>query len=151
MKNLLVFALIAALCVGVSYAEPAKAEAKAVVKAEVKAGVKVDDKARKDFDTALLEAIRLLEAKEYLAMAKNFMPPSELKGIIGQGTIEDFVADWSKGGAERMLVCLKAVKDVAPRKMSDNKIVYPMPEGVDKDVKVIWLVKEGEYWYVTAR
>lgn len=132
MKNVLVVMLVIACLFGVAIAEEAK---------------KADP--RSTPETALTEAVRLLEAKDYVNMIKNFFPPEDLKQVLAQGsTMEQFALDFGKNGAPRMLNVLKGIKDVKPEVISDAKVLFKVPDGVDKEIRAVQFIKIEGLWYI---
>lgn len=101
---------------------------------------------REKLDTAIAEAIRLLEAKDYETLLKNFVPPDELKRITERKSFDEFVKEFSKGKAATLLEVLKWAKDKKPTLDKDGRRADfgPYKEG-SKSFK---MYKIGDYWYI---
>lgn len=103
---------------------------------------------REKLETAVPEAIRLLEKKEYIELLKKFVSPDELKEITKQTKIEDFAKEFGKDKAEQLLKALKATKDVKPKLDDDMKIaVFEFKEEVDGRDSIKFK-KVDKYWYI---
>lgn len=103
---------------------------------------------REKLETAIPEAIELLEKKKYAEMLKQFVPPEELKKITKDKKLEDFAAKFGSGHADKLLKALKQLQDVKPEFSDDKKVAeYKLKEAVGaKDT--IKFVKIEKYWYI---
>lgn len=103
---------------------------------------------REKVDTAIAEAVRLIEAKEYVKLLKDFVPPDELKRITEATDINEFAKKFADGKAPRLLKALKATKGIEPT-MSDDKsrATIKFRETVDGKDKIEFL-KVGKHWYI---
>jgi hypothetical protein len=103
---------------------------------------------REDLKTAIPEGIRMLEAKEYVAFLKAFVPPELLKKIVGDGKIEEFAEKFGKGKSATLLKVLSQVKDAEPEYNEDKtKALYKLKEVVDGKSKIEFS-KQEKYWYI---
>jgi hypothetical protein len=109
-----------------------------------------DDKPdpREKVDTAIAEAVRLIEAKEYATLLKKFVPPDELKKITEIVNLDEFAKKFGDGKAPRLLKALKATKGIEPT-MSDNgsKATIKFKESIDGKDKIEF-IKVGKHWYI---
>ncbi len=114
------------------------------------AGLGADPKPdpREKLETAVPEAIRLLEEKEYVNFLKKFVPPADLKEITKQKTIDEFAKTFEAEKAENLMNVLTAIKDEKPKLNADKKeAVFDLKEEID-DKKSITFKKVGKYWYI---
>jgi len=107
------------------------------------------DAVREKLDTAIVEGIRLLEAKEYATFLKNFADPEQLKKVTESGKIDEFAQKFGEGKAKQLILVLKAIKGAAPKMSEDGKTATfdISVEGVNK--KTIGFTKVGKYWYIS--
>ena len=116
----------------------------------VSAEDKKDDKPdpREKLETAIPEAIRLLEKKEHVELLKKFVSPEELKNITKSQTIEELAEGFGGKKAEEVLQALKQLKDVKPKLSDDDKkAVYTLKEAVGSK-ETITFIKVEKYWYI---
>jgi hypothetical protein len=112
--------------------------------------VQADDKPdpREKVDTAIAEAIRLLEAKDYAGLLKNFVPPDDLKMMTATVTIDEAGKRFGEGKAPRLLKALKEAKTVKPTMDgSGNKATFTFKESIDGKKDIVF-AKIGKYWYI---
>ncbi len=105
--------------------------------------------AQEKLETAIPEAIRLLEAKEYATFLKTFVLPDDLKKITEAIPFDKLVKDFSMEKADVLLNILKGIKDARPTLADDGKkATYPLKKGTaPKDA--IHFVKAGKLWYIS--
>ncbi|QDT53476.1 hypothetical protein Pan44_14930 [Caulifigura coniformis] len=103
---------------------------------------------RESVETAVPEAIRLLEAKEYKEFLKAFVPPETFEKITQRKTIDEFSEDFGKSKSGDLLKVLRAIKDQSPTyNDSRTKATYQFElEGISK--KSISFGKIGNVWYI---
>ena len=102
---------------------------------------------RESFETAIPEAIRLLEAKEVLTLIKQFVHPDDLKTLQDQGkTPEQLAERFTEKKAERLLTVLKEIKDKKPELNEDGS--QAMFKVDDKPGGRILFHKSGKLWYI---
>jgi hypothetical protein len=109
-----------------------------------------DDKPdpREKVDTAIAEAVRLIEAKEYVKLLKGFVPPDELKKITEIVTLDEFAKKFGDGKAPRLLKALKATKGIEPTMSDDgSKATIKFKEPIDGKDKIEF-IKIGKHWYI---
>jgi len=100
-------------------------------------------------ETAVAEAIRLLEAKEYVAFIRAFVPPDELKRGAEQASVEQFAEAFGRTRGERLLSVLKSIKDATPALDADGKTAtYKLKEPVIGTRDTLVFIKIGEFWYL---
>lgn len=106
---------------------------------------------RADIKTAIPEAIRLLEAKDYANFIKSFMPPSQLSQMpIPVDQLAAMMSADPSAAAQfqTMIDVLKRIQTLTPTMdASGNKATYTLdpPAGNEKQVS---LVKENGLWYL---
>jgi len=103
---------------------------------------------RENVETAVPEAIRLLEAKEYKDFLKAFVPRANFEKITQRKTIDEFAEDFGKSKSGDLLKVLQAIKDRTPTyNDTRTKATYQFElEGIAK--KSISFGKTGNYWYI---
>jgi hypothetical protein len=117
-----------------------------VVISPATADTKVDP--REKLDTAVPEAIRLLEAKDYSTFLKNFIPPDELKKVTEKATLDEFANKFGENKATRLLQVLKSIRDAKPTlDPSEKKATYELKEPIDRKKTLTW-VKVDKHWYI---
>ena len=110
------------------------------------ADTKVDP--REKLDTAVPEAIRLLEAKDYSTFLKNFIPPDDLKKVTEKATLDEFAKQFGENKGPRLLQVLKSIRDAKPTlDSSGKKATYELKEPIDRKKTITW-VKVEKYWYI---
>ncbi|HMP01898.1 MAG TPA: hypothetical protein PKD86_10740 [Gemmatales bacterium] len=112
--------------------------------------VTADDKPhpREKLDTAILEGIRLLEAKEYAAFLKAFVLPEELKQITESVSMEVFAQQFGERKAPRLLEVLKEVKGAKPAMDPQGaEATYELKEEIAGKKKITF-IKSGKLWYI---
>jgi hypothetical protein len=102
---------------------------------------------RENLETAIPEAIRLLEAKDYLALIKHFVHPDDLKKLEEQGKSPEKLAEqFGEKKAERLHAVLKEIKDKKPELNDDgSQAVFKVD---DKPGGVIRFHKSGKLWCI---
>jgi hypothetical protein len=116
--------------------------------ASLTAGSKADEAAdpRAKLDTAIPEAIRLLEAKEYKTMLKEFGAPDALKKILGEVSLDQFAERFAAGKADDLLKALKSIKGKKPEMSDDgNKATFTL---ADRNAQPVILEKIDKCWYI---
>jgi hypothetical protein len=103
---------------------------------------------REKLETAIPEAIRLLEAREYRTFIEQFAVPDELKQVLGQGTIEELTRSFAKENAQLALRVMKQIVGARPTLEADGtRATFELKEAVEGK-KSITFVKIGKYWYL---
>lgn len=109
-----------------------------------------DDKMawREKLETAIPEAIRMLEAKEYAIFLKAFVEPKQLKKMAEQGPMEDAVKKFANSNAKQLLRVLKWIKDTTPKMNKEGTSArYEFNlDGVSRTD--ITFNKIDKYWYI---
>lgn len=103
---------------------------------------------REKLETAIPEAIRLLEAKDYAKLLKDFVKPEDFKRITASTPLEDFARKFGEGKAPRLLEALKAAKELKPE-LADagRKATYSFKEPIGGK-STITFVQVDKYWYI---
>ena len=107
--------------------------------------------ARTDIKTAVPEAIRLLETKDYANFVKQFMPPSQLSQmpIPVDQLVAMMTADPGAAAQfQTMIDTLKRIQGLAPTMSADgNKATFTLDPPIANE-KQVSLVKENGLWYL---
>jgi hypothetical protein len=105
-------------------------------------------KVREQLPTAIGEAIRLLEAKDYEGFLKEFMRPDDLKKMTERVGLAKFATQIKGEKADILLRVFKSIKDLQPTFESDGKVAsFPVTvAGAPRNV--IKFTKIGKYWYL---
>ena len=104
-------------------------------------------------ETAIPEGIRLLEAKDYQAFLKSFVPPDLLKKITEEVcSLDKFAEKFGSDKADGLMKVLKSIKDAKPKLENDGKEeTYEIDEKLQEHAsgkKDITFVKIGDSWYI---
>jgi hypothetical protein len=105
---------------------------------------------REDTGTAVAEAIRLLEAKDFKKFIQNFMPPEKLKQITdGKPEMLDQMAKATTSeGIAPVLSALKEIKDAKPELDAEGKHAkFALKEEIAGH-KSMTFVKVDKFWYL---
>ena len=103
---------------------------------------------RENLETAIPEAIRLLEAKEYVTFLTNFVNPDDFKRFTEGTTVEAFAKHFAEGNADVLLKALQSIKEAKPTMENDGKrAVYDLKEKINGRDKLAF-VKVEKYWYI---
>ena len=103
---------------------------------------------RESLETAIPEAIRLLEAKDYRSLLKAFVAPEDLKKFSERGGFEDFVTKFSSRKAPSLLATLNSIKGIKPTlKDEDRTAVFEFKEPIQGKTSITF-VKIDKYWYL---
>ena len=105
---------------------------------------------REKLETAVPEAIRLLEKKEYKTFLKQFVSPKALERMLKDEelTLEELAAKFAVKKTDPLLDVLKAIEKVKPTLQDDGKTAkfyLPKPGIVNMSIK---FYKVGKYWYI---
>jgi hypothetical protein len=105
---------------------------------------------RREPGTAIKEAIRLLEARDYAVVVKTFIRPSELEEMLTKhGTIEEVAKEFVKDDRPaKMLDVLKAASTMTPTMNADGtraNYTFEKPVG---GAKRLSMAKIGDYWFL---
>jgi hypothetical protein len=103
---------------------------------------------REKLETAIPEAIRLLESKEYEKFLRTFVTPEEFAKITKQVSLEEFVKRFSEGKAPELLRVLKAVSGTKPSLDPSGTVATfkHQLKGTARDS--IRFVKVEKFWYI---
>ena len=102
---------------------------------------------RENLDTAIAEAVRLLEAKEHAAFLKTFIEPSMLASR--RDTFEEFAASFAGERADRLLAMLKHARTMKPAMNAEGTIATYQPDpNAGVGTRSLRWEKTGKYWYI---
>jgi hypothetical protein len=104
---------------------------------------------RSNPNTAIGEAIRLLEQKDYLAWYKNITPPERLEHLTDE--VINSIAQAYGQNADDLLKVLKAIKNVKPETTGQNKIIYKVPQNLEDITNAVELNKINGLWYINFK
>ena len=99
-------------------------------------------------DSAIKEAIRLLEAKKYAEFIRTFARPSELEELLARQSLEAVSADFEKRKAADVLAMLRAAATMKPALNEDRtraEYAFEKPVGGERRLQ---LEKIGQFWYL---
>lgn len=105
---------------------------------------------KRQVQTAIEDAIRLLEGKQYLEFVKTFMRPNEVERLVAKfGTVENVAAEFGKNErAGTLLKALQAAAKLAPVFNETNtsaRYTFETPIGGERR---LLLQKIGDRWYI---
>ena len=102
---------------------------------------------RENLDTAIAEAVRLLEAKDHAAFLKSFIEPSMLASR--RDTFEEFSASFAGERADRLLAMLKHTRTLKPTMNAEGTIATYQPDpNAGVGTRSLRWQKTGRYWYI---
>ena len=109
----------------------------------------VPDEIRQSLDKLLPEAIRLIEAKEFVALLEAVVPPEDFRKITAEKPLPEFAARFGEEKAARLLAVLKAAKNQKPKISEDgNTAIYTLPEGADASKGTLVFMRIENRWYI---
>lgn len=108
------------------------------------------DNPRQQLDSAIAEAIRILETGDHIQFVKTFLYPADLQSMLQDGSMDELVADFSDQFAERLLETLKTVRTQHPviSGTENEAIATFMLEPPVGGNAIIEFAKVGGYWYI---
>ena len=114
------------------------------------APIRAEDKSdpRENLDTAIPEAIRLLEKKDYEGLLKAFVAPVDFERITAKKPLPEFAKAFGEEKADKLLAVLNAVKGTAPTLSEDKALAtFEFKEKINgkSDIK---FQKIDKYWYI---
>jgi hypothetical protein len=105
---------------------------------------------RLTLDTAIPEAIRLLEARQHAAFLRRFVPPDTLKELSAAESFDGFVQAFGDDGkATAMLAALKRIKGTRPVLDGDGRrATFTFQPAIEGRTSLTF-VRLGEVWYIS--
>lgn len=101
-------------------------------------------------EALVVEGIRLLEGKDYVAFFKAFVPPDDLKRVTEGSSIEEFAKRFGPDRGPIMLSLLKSASATKPTIEADGKTaVFTLKEPVMGKGSLTF-IKVGEFWYLQS-
>jgi hypothetical protein len=100
---------------------------------------------RSNPDTAIGEAIRLLEQRDYLAWYIDITPPKGLENLTDE--LINTIAQAYGADADDFLRVLNAIKNVKPETTGQNKLIYKVPQSLEDIVNAVEMNKTNGLWY----
>ena len=98
-------------------------------------------------ETAVKEAVRLLDAGKYAEFLKTFARPSEVEELTAKRTMEEVAAEFGQKRAPDLLAALRAAGTMKPALSAEGtraEYAFEKPFGRERRVS---MVKIGEFWY----
>lgn len=130
---------------------PVPAEAKPAINTAAPAAPATGPDPRLDVKTALPEAIKELEAKDYASFFKNFIPPSQVAQLpMPPEQMAAMISSVPQAADQfnQMLSALKAIQAVTPTiDPSGNKATFALNPPLG-NLKEVSFVKENGMWYL---
>ncbi len=103
---------------------------------------------RESLDTAIPEAIRLLEKKDYEGLLKAFVAPEDFERITANKPLPDFAKEFGEEKADKLLVVLKAVIGTPPTLSEDKALAtFEFKEKINGKSSIKFQ-KIDKYWYI---
>jgi hypothetical protein len=105
---------------------------------------------QESLDTAIPDAIKLLEGKQYIEFVKRYGPPREAKfvsslNLDGQA---EFIAQFGKGKGPKLLTALRDIKGTKPTLSDDGKkATFKLKTKVGDKESMTWN-KDGKNWRI---
>lgn len=103
---------------------------------------------REKVPTAIAEAIRMLEAKEYEDFLKEFVSPKDLKTITEKIPVSTLATQFKGAKADTLLRTLKSIKDRQPTLEEGGSIAAFPVTVAGAPRSSIKFIKVGKYWYI---
>jgi hypothetical protein len=102
---------------------------------------------RENLDSAIAEAIRLLEAREHATFLRTFIEPEMLASR--RDSFEAFAASFAGERADRLLAMLKHVRTLKPAMSAAGTIATYQPDpNAGVGARSLRWEKTGRYWYI---
>jgi hypothetical protein len=102
---------------------------------------------RENVETAVGEAIHLLESKDYKTFLLQFAPPDQVKARGGSPEALDAWVGYFSNQADGVLAAFKYARTQTPT-YDDAKTTATYPLKGDSGPKSLTMVKIGRYWYL---
>ncbi|GIW92819.1 MAG: hypothetical protein KatS3mg110_0860 [Pirellulaceae bacterium] len=101
-------------------------------------------------DTAISEAIRLLEKKDHVTLLKNFVAPDDLQKIVQNVPIEELAERFGKNHAEHLLKVLKSIQGKKPELDQEKKTAtFRIDESLRLPMRdTLVFVQVNGLWYI---
>ena len=98
-------------------------------------------------ESAVKEAIRLLEASKYADFLKTFARPSEVEELVAKRPMDEVAAEFGEKRAPDLLAALRAASTMKPTLSTEGtRADYTFDEAVRPERRIS-MVKIGEFWY----
>lgn len=104
--------------------------------------------ARSKPETAVREAIQLLEAKKYGEFLRKYVEPSDLAKIEASVDFETFATKFGMDKAADLLKVLKSIEKAKPTYKEDGKIASYKIDGNVFPKETLDFQKVGKLWYI---
>lgn len=102
---------------------------------------------RREPATAIVEAIRLLERKDYVTYFKTFVRPSEAEELLAKKNIEVLVAEFAEKRAADILTALReAARMTLTLNAEGTRATYRLEKPIGRESRVS-LEKIGDFWF----
>ena len=102
---------------------------------------------RERLETAIEEAIRLLDKKDYTTFLSMFVPPEAL--ARRRDTLEEFAAAFAGEKADRLLAALKQIRTATPAMSPEGtQATYQISPRPERGPDSLRWNKIGKFWYI---
>ena len=108
-------------------------------------------RARQTPETAVAEAVRLLEAKQYETFLTEFLPPEQLKSRAGTPEALKALAQDFSSRVDRILPLLKSASTQKPTYDEAKTTATFQGIGASEGLPPLRLIKIGEYWFIANK
>lgn len=102
---------------------------------------------RENLDTAIADAIRLLEKKEYKEMLKRYVDPKDLEKVTANTPLDEFAEQFGSRKAEQLLLVLKSIQGTKPMLDKDGTEATFQPK-MEVSKRSIKFGKVDKLWYI---
>jgi len=110
---------------------------------------------RENVETTVVEALRVLESKDYRTFLQEFFPPESVKDMLAQfGGIDAWVDTFVAHSLGNVLQHLKQARTVKPTYDEAKTTAFfllTIQDGTATFTKNYKMVKVGRYWYIEPR
>jgi hypothetical protein len=99
-------------------------------------------------ETAVKEAIRLLDAKKFVDFLETFARPGEVEELTAKAPIEEVAKEFGERRAPDLLSALRAASTMKPTLNQDaTRADYRFEKPFGRERRIS-MVKIGEFWYL---
>jgi hypothetical protein len=103
---------------------------------------------RENLDTAIPEALRLIEKKDYEGLLKAFVAPKELEMIVGTKPLAGFAQKFGEHKAAGLETALKEAKSITPTfNEAKDEATFQFKEPLNGQPGIKFQ-KVDKYWYI---
>lgn len=103
---------------------------------------------REDVHTAVVDAIRLLEARKYDTFLKHYVKPEDFKRITDRTPLPEFAKRFGEKKAKPMLDVLKSIKSKEPLYTKEHTVATFAVDIPGAPRNTIEFERVEKYWFV---